>query len=109
MTTKTRNNLDDTLRELPGYMVSIMWYRDHFSVSGYVGNDILADVRISVDGPTIAGAIAKYRPAYDKALNDKPVLKTPSAVKAAVVELMREHDAAPASFRDAVDALRVSR
>lgn len=109
MTTKTLTSIDDTIRELPGYMASVMYYRDHFTVSGYVGNDILSDVRVSVDDPTVSGAIRKYIAAYEEALGAKPVLKTASAVKAAVVELIREHGAAPAEFRDAVDALRVGR
>jgi len=45
--------------------------------------------------------------AVEKAKLEKPVLRTATEVKEAVLNLIREHDAAPASFRDAVDALPV--
>ena len=43
----------------------------------------------------------------EKAKAAKKVLKTAAECKDAVLDLIREHDAAPAAFRDAVDALPV--
>lgn len=59
-------------------------------------------------GNTIADAIDDMMRKFDLAKSKGKILTTPAAVKAAVVELMAEHKAAPASFRAAVDDLRVA-
>lgn len=58
-------------------------------------------------GDTLELAVAELREKLEAAKNSAPVLKTAAECKEAVLNLIREHDAAPASFRDAVDALPV--
>jgi hypothetical protein len=103
-----RTVFEEMLISLPGYMVAVGAYNGGFRVSGYAGDDMLCDKHIWVSGGSVDEAVANYRVAHVEALKEKSVLKTPAAVKEAVIDLIREHDAAPASFRDAVDALRVS-
>ncbi|MFS0736965.1 hypothetical protein ABC347_07935 [Sphingomonas sp. 1P06PA] len=55
----------------------------------------------------LAEAIAQLRAELDKAKLAAKKLKTAAECKEAVLDLIREHDAAPASFRDAVDQLQV--
>jgi hypothetical protein len=59
-------------------------------------------------GETLAAAIDEMMNQLDLAKAKQAVLKTPAAVKRAVIDLIAEHKAAPASFRAAVDDLRVA-
>ena len=79
-----------------------------FAASCYYPNgDCSRDKFCHGSAPTLAEAVEKMLEQVEKAKLEKPVLRTASAVKEAVLDLIREHDAAPASFRDAVDALPV--
>jgi len=79
-----------------------------WSVNCYWPNgDILRDTRCDGKGETLAEAVAEMWASVEKAKTARSVLKTAAEVKNAVLDLIREHDAAPASFRDAVDALPV--
>ena len=69
--------------------------------------DILKDIRCQGSGPTLEAAIASMWDKVEKAKAAKKVLKTAAECKDAVLDLIREHDAAPTAFRDAVDALPV--
>lgn len=80
----------------------------NWSVNCYWPNgDILMDTRCDGTGETLADAVTEMWASVEKAKTARSVLKTPAEVKNAVLDLIREHDAAPASFRDAVDALPV--
>ena len=78
-----------------------------FRVSAYPGDDLMRD-RVNGDGETLAEAIADLMHNLDLAKDQGPELRTAREVKEAVVKLIGEHKAAPASFRAAVDGLRVS-
>lgn len=89
------------------YLPGQGWGKD-WSVNCYWPNgDILRDTRCDGKGDTLEAAVADMWAAVEKAKNARPVLKTAAECKEAVLDLIREHDAAPASFRDAVDALPV--
>lgn len=80
----------------------------YFSASCYYPNgDCSRDKFCHGSAGTVAEAVEKMLAAVEQAKLEKPVLRTATAVKEAVLDLIREHDAAPASFRDAVDALPV--
>lgn len=69
--------------------------------------DVVRDVGCHGSGETLEAAIANMFVEVEKAKSATSVLKTAAECKEAVLNLIREHDAAPASFRDAVDALPV--
>jgi len=69
--------------------------------------DVVKDIGCYGAGETLEAAIADMLAKVEKAKEQAVVLKTAAECKAAVLDLIREHDAAPASFRDAVDALPV--
>ena len=69
--------------------------------------DILKGVACDGKGDTLEDAVADLHIKLAAAKTAAPVLKTAAECKEAVLNLIREHDAAPASFRDAVDALPV--
>ncbi|MET0364876.1 MAG: hypothetical protein ABW169_09485 [Sphingobium sp.] len=69
--------------------------------------ELLSGVRCDGKGDTLDEAMADLRVKLDAAKSAAPILKTAAECKEAVLNLIREHDAAPASFRDAVDALPV--
>lgn len=69
--------------------------------------DVVKDIGCYGNGETLQAAIADMFVKIDKAKEQVKVLKTAAECKEAVLNLIREHDAAPASFRDAVDALQV--
>lgn len=69
--------------------------------------DVVRDTSCHGSGETLEAAIADMFVKIDAVKNAAPVLKTAAECKEAVLNLIREHDAAPASFRDAVDALPV--
>jgi len=69
--------------------------------------DILKDTSCHGLGDTLEAAIAGMWEKVEQAKVAKKVLKTAAECKDAVLSLIREHDAAPAAFRDAVDALPV--
>ena len=69
--------------------------------------DVLRDIGCHGIGETLEAAIADMWAKVEKAKLEQKVLKTAAECKDAVLNLIREHDAAPASFRDAVDALPV--
>ena len=77
-----------------------------FFATAYVNDDVLND-HCSGKGPTLAAAIDNLMHALDLAKTNGPVLKSAREVKSAVVKLIAEHKAAPASFRAAIDGLRV--
>lgn len=80
----------------------------YFSASCYYPNgDCSRDKFCHGNAATVAEAVEIMLAAVEKAKLEKPVLRTATEVKEAVLNLIREHDAAPASFRDAVDALPV--
>lgn len=70
--------------------------------------DILKDTHCCGHGGTVAEAMEKMAAKVEQAKAEVKKLKTAAECKAAVIDLIRQHDAAPASFRDAVDALPVS-
>jgi hypothetical protein len=70
--------------------------------------DVLRDKACHGFGATFDEAQAQMMAEIKKAKLAKKTLKTAAECKEAVLNLIREHDAAPASFRDAVDELRVS-
>lgn len=69
--------------------------------------DVVRDISCHGAGDTLESAIADMFVKIEKAKEQQKVIKTAAECKAAVLDLIREHDAAPASFRDAVDALPV--
>jgi len=77
-----------------------------FQVSAYPGDDVMRD-RVFGNGATLAEAIADMMHNLDLAKDQGPELRTAREVKDAVLKLIGEHKAAPASFRAAVDGLRV--
>lgn len=58
-------------------------------------------------GPTLAAALEEAMHNVNLVKNQSPELRTARDVKEAVIKLIGEHKAAPASFRAAVDSLRV--
>lgn len=69
--------------------------------------DVVRDIGCHGNGDTLADAITDMLAKVEKAKDQAKVLTTAAECKEAVLNLIREHDAAPASFRDAVDALPV--
>ncbi len=57
---------------------------------------------------TLEAAIADMCAQLEKAKTARAKLRTAAECKTAVLNLIREHDAAPAAFRDAVDDLDVA-
>lgn len=89
------------------YIPGVHWGR-LWSVRCYWPHgDILKGVACAGKGESLDEAIADLRVKLEAAKNAAPVLKTAAECKEAVLNLIREHAAAPASFRDAVDALPV--
>jgi len=101
---------DALLRANPDITVgfSARWGSNEFQASGYWPNDVVRGQHYMGKGATIESAIADVLLKIEAAKNAAPVLKTAAECKDAVIALIREHDAAPASFRDAVDALPVA-
>jgi len=80
-----------------------------FNVSTYWPNgDVIRDKHCFGRGATIDEAVETMLAEMEKAKLAKKKLKTAAECKDAVLALIREHDAAPASFRDAVDDLPVA-
>lgn len=69
--------------------------------------DLLRDTACHGTGHTLETAIADMWAKVEKAKSAQRVLKTAAECKEAVLDLIREHVVAPASFWDAVDALPV--
>ena len=81
---------------------------DRWGVGCYWPNgDIMKDTSCQGQGQTLEAAITDMWATVEKAKSAQKVLKTAAECKDAVLNLIREHDAAPAAFRDAVDALPV--
>lgn len=81
---------------------------DQWGVGCYWPNgDILKDTNCMGNGDTLEAAVTDMWVKVEKVKAAGKVLKTAAECKKAVIALIREHDAAPASFRDAVDALPV--
>ncbi|MCB4860755.1 hypothetical protein K7W03_14260 [Sphingobium sp. PNB] len=98
--------LADTLPAKMG--LSIRVDGAYFSASCYYPNgDCSRDKFCHGHAATVAEAVDIMLAKIDAVKNAAPVLKTAAECKEAVLNLIREHDAAPASFRDAVDALPV--
>lgn len=88
--------------------VSFSLNRGRFIASCYWPNgDLLRDKHCCGQGETLDAAVQSLLEKVEIAKTEVVKLKTAAQCKAAVIELIREHDAAPASFRDAVDALPV--
>lgn len=77
-----------------------------FKANCYEPNDVIRGVQCFGSAPTLAEAIADMLAEREKALTAAPVLRTAAECKAHVQALIREHKAAPPSFRDAVDEIR---
>lgn len=77
-----------------------------FCVNIYPNGDVGKDP-VYGRGPTLAAALADCLHNVDLMKNQGPELRTAREVKEAVIKLIGEHKAAPASFRAAVDGLRV--
>lgn len=79
-----------------------------FMASVYWPNgDVLRDKHCWAGAETLDEAIAGMVEKVAEAEREGVKLTTAAECKAAVLDLIREHDAAPAAFRDAVDALPV--
>lgn len=79
-----------------------------FTASVYWPNgDVLRDKHCWAGADTLDAAIAGMVEKIAEAEKEAPQLTTAAECKAAVLDLIREHNAAPAAFRDAVDALPV--
>lgn len=80
-----------------------------FSANSFWPNgDVGCGVFCMGSGPTIEVALSKLAEKWATAEAAGKKLRTAAECKAAVIDLIREHDAAPASFRDAVDALPIA-
>jgi hypothetical protein len=89
------------------YPPSLTWGKG-WSVGCYWPNgDVLKDTRCDGRGPTLEMAVQDMWEKIEEVKRQAPILKTAAECKEAVLNLIREHDDAPASFRDAVDALPV--
>lgn len=95
------------LRDLPNN-ADIGFKRGEFSAMCHEPDDVVRGVFCCGRGPTLAEAIAKMREKMEAAKRAHQKLRTAAECKAAVLNLIREHDAAPAAFRDAVDELDVA-
>lgn len=79
-----------------------------FAASVYWPNgDVLWDKHCWAAADTLDAAVAEMVEKVAEAERGGVKLTTAAECKAAVLDLIREHDAAPAAFRDAVDALPV--
>jgi hypothetical protein len=79
-----------------------------FSANCYEPDDVVCGTFCMGRGDTLEQAIAGMLLKVEEAKRHGKLLRTPKEVKEAVIGLIREHDAAPASFRAAIDDLRVS-
>jgi hypothetical protein len=116
MATLTKSNTEAveavlTAPDYPRLSLSLMSGRGEarkFCASTYWPNgDVSRDIGCYGYGPTIDVALTELSAQWEAAAAKGKKLRTAAECKAAVIELIREHDAAPASFRDAVDALPV--
>lgn len=85
-------------RVATGFFASCYWPED----------DVIRGKQCFGTGRTLAGAVSAMLVLREKAQRDRKKLRTAAECKTAVLNLIREHDAAPASFRDAVDELDVA-
>ena len=83
--------------------------RRQFEASAHWPNDVLRGKHCFGSGATLEKAIADCLQKVEDAKNAGPTLRTADECKQAVIALIREHDASPAAFRDAVDALPVAK
>lgn len=96
--------------EIPDLIVYVpgnQWGKQWSARCYWPHGDILNGAACGGRGETLEDAIVDLRVKLDAAKNAAPVLNTAAECKEAVLNLIREHNAAPASFRDAVDALPV--
>ncbi|MBB4642336.1 hypothetical protein [Rhizorhapis suberifaciens] len=94
--------------DAPGFCVFAPNATGNWGASCYwPKGDVIRDTGCHGRGYTLEAAIADMWAKVEKAKEQQKVLKTAAECKEAVLNLIREHDAAPASFRDAVDALPV--
>ena len=73
----------------------------------YPNGDCLRDKFCYGSAATLSEAVERMLTEVEQAKDYIRPLATAAECKEAVLNLIREHDAAPASFRDAVDALPV--
>lgn len=101
--------LDEYLNSF-GYQIGIDRRKSgQFSVHSYYPNgDISRDHFCHGIASTVRKAVELMQIKRDEASREVKKLRTASECKEAVLDLIREHEAAPASFRDAVDALPVA-
>jgi hypothetical protein len=91
------------------FEINIGHRKGQYSASSYWPNgDVGRDQYCGGHAGTLEAAVAKMLEKRAEAEAAGKLLRTAAECKAAVIGLMREHDAAPASFRDAVDALPVA-
>lgn len=111
MDTMTLNRTEELLKSKGGKIgFGVRFDRGRFSASCHWPNgDVIRDAHCYGSGVTLGEAIAKMEEKIEEVKNRRRPLRTASECKAAVIDLIREHEAAPASFRDAVDALPVER
>ncbi len=80
----------------------------YFANCYYPTDDVVRGKQCFGTGDTLADAISDMRRQFEQAKAAKAKLRTAAECKTAVLALIREHDAAPAAFRDAVDELDVA-
>lgn len=95
------------LRDLPNN-ADIGFKRGEFSAMCHEPNDVVHGTFCCGRGKTLAAAIEAMNAKIKAAKAARAKLRTAAECKAAVLNLIREHDAAPAAFRDAVDELDVA-
>lgn len=113
MDTITESNLNIAatfLRESDFPYFSISYKKGaEFSASCYWPNgDLIRDIHCCGHGETLDAAMTIMREKIEAAKIARRKLRTASECKAEVLKLISEHDAAPASFRDAVDNMDVA-
>lgn len=94
--------------DVPGFSISIKKSGGFDAHTYWPNGDAGRDQFCYGSGSTIDAAIAGMLEKVELAKLAKRKLKTAAECKDAVLALIREHDAAPASFRDAVDELPVA-
>lgn len=108
-TTIDTTMIEDFLGQYAGMRFSVAKERSNSFIASvyWPSGDVLLDKFCCGHGATLSKAIADMDGKIEKAKLEGKKLTTAAECKAAVLDLIREHDAAPASFRDAVDALPV--
>lgn len=93
----------------PGLMIGLNTGHTFSAWAYYPSGDVVKDVGCYGNGKTIAEALRDLAKKWEAAAAVGRKIKTAADCKAAVIELIEQHDAAPPEFREAVHALNVSR